>query len=208
MIPHAAGAAHRPEGVMSARPGGERMAAMTRLPLPFLLLLAVALAALAAGCGGKSSDTTPASEWADDLCSAITTWTGSLQSAADSLKGGNLSKDSVSSAADDVKSATDDFVDDVKGLGTPDTESGEQAKEAIDTLSDQLNDDAQKIESTIDDASGANGLLNAISVVSSTLVTMGNQVSSTFSDLKQLDPKGELEDAFKQADSCQSLANS
>lgn len=183
---------------------------MTRArPLRLALLLPlIALAVLAASCGGKSSDTTPASQWADDLCSAINTWTGSLQSAADSLKGGNISKDSVSNAVDDVKSATNTLVDDVKGLGTPDTESGQKAKETVDNLSDQLNDDSKKIQDAIDNASGGSGVLNAVSVVSSTLVTMGNQVSSTFADLKNIDAKGELENAFKQADSCQSLTSS
>jgi ABC-type transporter Mla subunit MlaD len=183
----------------------------TRTLLRHLLLLPLlSVAFVAAGCGGSSSssDTTSASDWADSVCSAITTWTASLQSAAESLKGGNISKDSVNSAADDVKSATDTFVDDLKGLGKPDTEAGAQAKDEIDSLSDELKADSQKIEDAVDSASGASGTLSAVSVVSSTLVTMGNQLSSAFSELEKLDPKGELEDAFKQADSCKSITQS
>jgi hypothetical protein len=173
-----------------------------------LLVLPVVLSLLAAGCGGKSDDTTSASDWADGVCSAITTWTGSLQSAADSLKGGNISKDSLTSAADGVKSATDTFVGDVKGLGTPDTDGGKQAKESIDGLSDELKQDVQEMEDAVAGASDLSGVLTAVSKVSGTFVTMGNQVKSTFSELEKIDPKGELEDAFKQADSCQTLTSS
>ena len=34
---------------------------------------------------------------------------------------------------------------------------------------------------------------------------MGEQVSSTFTELEQLDAGGELEDAFNEADSCDEL---
>ena len=34
---------------------------------------------------------------------------------------------------------------------------------------------------------------------------MGSQLSSTFSDLEQLDASGELEDAFRESDSCQGI---
>ena len=37
---------------------------------------------------------------------------------------------------------------------------------------------------------------------------MGTQVKSTFSSLKQLDPKGELKTAFQQSSSCQKLSKS
>ena len=49
----------------------------------------VAAALFAAGCGGSSDDSSgasPTEEWADGLCSAITTWTSSLTSIGDSLK--------------------------------------------------------------------------------------------------------------------------
>jgi len=100
--------------------------------LASLLVLAV----LAAGCGGGGGkDTTSAQDWADGVCSAINTWTDSLSSAGQSLSGGNLSKDSLESAAGDVKDATSQLKDDLSGLGTPDTKSGDQAKQTTDELS-------------------------------------------------------------------------
>ena len=34
---------------------------------------------------------------------------------------------------------------------------------------------------------------------------MGNEVSTTIGDLQKLDPKGEIQQAFKQSSSCKSL---
>ena len=170
----------------------------------------VLLALLAAGCGGSDDDssasgTSPTEEWADSLCSAVTTWTSAITSSVNSLQGGNVSKDALESSADDVKSATETFVDDIKGLGKPDTDAGDQAKESVDTLADNLQSEVDKIENAAEDASGVQGVLSAVSVISGTLATMGAQATSTFQELRGLDAQGELESAFNDAESCQTL---
>jgi hypothetical protein len=175
-----------------------------------LLVPALATIVLAAGCGGdgNGSDSTSPTEWADSLCSSVTTWTDSLQSTTDSLRSGNLTEDSLRSAADDVKSSTETFADDVKGLGKPDTESGQQAEDLADGLGDDLDEGAQKIESTIEGVSDPSGVLNAVSVVSGTIQTMSQQVSSTLQQLRQLDPAGDLAQGFQEADSCDVIQSS
>ena len=172
-------------------------------------LLAIALlgaiVVLAAGCGSsnKSAETTTQTsatvDWAGGLCSALTTYTTSLTAAATKL-GSNLSKSGVQDAADSVKSATDTFVSDTKGLGKPDTSSGQQAKDTIDTLSTNLNNDM----STIQDATGS-GLLKGASTITATLATVQTQITTAFNQLKSLDAKGELSQAFSDAPSCSSL---
>ena len=47
---------------------------------------------------------------------------------------GDISKDSLTTAVDDAKSATETFTSDIEDLGKPDTEAGQQAKESIDQL--------------------------------------------------------------------------
>lgn len=172
--------------------------------------LAVA-AVLAAGCGGSSdsssSDTTPTAKWADSLCSSITTYKESLTSAFDTLKAGDLSKDSISSAVDDAKAATETFTSSLQDLGRPDTESGQQAQDAVNELSTEIQTDMQKIEDAVDNASGIAGLLAAAPEIQSTLSSAGTQISDTLSSFQDLDAKGELESAFKDSDSCQALTN-
>jgi hypothetical protein len=170
------------------------------------VIAVVALATLAAGCGGKSSSSqsTSAADWANGLCSAVSTWSTSVRTQTTSLKG-NVTEDSLKSASAEVTKATDKFVDDLKGLGTPDTESGKKAKETLDKLGGQLKTDAQTIDKAVKDVSGTSGALQAVSTVSSTLVTVGDQVTTAFTSIQQLDTKGELDKAFKDADACKAL---
>ena len=161
-----------------------------------------ALAFLATGCGGDDSSKT--THWANNLCSAMTTWTDSLGDATSSLQSNGLSQASIQSAVDDAKTATQTFVDDLKNLGSPETQAGADAQDAINELAADLDQDVTDAQSSIEKASTVAG---AISAVTNTLSTMSNQVTSTFTQLQQLDAKGELEQAFEDADSCQSLTS-
>jgi hypothetical protein len=174
------------------------------------LVLPLALALLAAGCGGDGGggdETLSTTDWANELCGAITTWTESLQSAAEPLTGGNISKESLQSAADDVESSTKKFTDDLKDLGKPDTETGQQAKDLLDGLDEKLDDDLQEIQSTVEGASPTD-ILSVVSTLSTTLGNMSQEISSTFDELDQLDASNELEQAFEQADSCAEIRSS
>jgi hypothetical protein len=174
-----------------------------------LRTLAVSLVAAfaVAGCGGGDGgggDSSSPEEWAGGVCSAITDWGKSITATTNSLRGGNLSKEDLSSAVDDFESATTEFVDDLKALGTPDTDAGDKAKESVDQLADDIDESVSKLKSDVADADGG---VAAAGAVTATLSTLGSQLSSAFSELEQLDPAGELEDAFRDADSCDELQN-
>ena len=170
------------------------------------LVLGLLAVSLATGCGGDDGGSgSSATEWADGLCSSITTWTASITSTGESLRGGELSEDALRSAVDDLESSTNDFLDDLRALEAPDTESGDQAKESLDELSDDVEDNVETMKSAVDDVSGVSELVEAATAVSGALSLMGEQLSATFSELEQLDPGGELEQAFSEADSCDEL---
>jgi hypothetical protein len=173
---------------------------------PFLALapLLVALAFGATGCGRKSKPSS-AVEWANGVCTAITTWTGSLSSTASSLEQSKLDRQSLESAAGDVQDATRTLADDLRSLGKPDTEAGQAAQQSLDDLSAQVDANAKTIRSAVDGASGVSGALAAVSTVGSTLRTMGRQVRAAYAQLSRLDPAGELRSAFRQADACAPL---
>ena len=180
------------------------------MPVRILFVpLMLTAAFLVAGCGGSgsSSNTESADDWASGLCTALTTWTNSVKTASNSLKG-NVSKDSLKSATDDIKSATDTLVGDLKDLGKPDTKSGQDAKDAIDELSSEIKGDVNDMESAVNDASGAQGAIAAASSVGMSLTQMGNQITATATKLDQADPAGELKKAFQNSSDCQSLTSS
>jgi phage shock protein A len=166
--------------------------------------------ALVSGCGGgsSSSDTKPAEDWANSVCSAITTWTSSVRQTGDDLRQGNVNKASLNKAVNDFESSTKQFADDLKGLGRPDTDAGDKAQASVEKLAGEVQSDADQIKSEIKGASGLSGYQKALTNVGVTLQKMGQQVTNTFQELGNLDAKGELESAFKKADKCSSLVQS
>jgi hypothetical protein len=170
-----------------------------------LLTLVTALALAAAGCGGDDQNDAT-TEWAGGVCSAITTWQSSITDAVNSVKD-NPSKEGVDNAFNDAKDATKTFTDDVKGLGTPETDAGQQAQDALNELSSDLEAGVQQVQQAIETAegAGATGALSAISAVSATLSTLMSQATTTFSQLQNLNGGQELKNAFDNASSCDDL---
>ena len=107
----------------------------------------------------------PTTEWANGLCSSITTWQSEITTIVDSLKGGNLSQDSLTAAVDDAEEATRNFTTSLKGLGRPDTEAGQQAQDSVNELTTQIDDDMTKIQDTVSNASGVAGVIAAVPTI-------------------------------------------
>jgi hypothetical protein len=173
-------------------------------------VLAACLAAVlvAAGCGSKgttTTTTTSTADWANSLCSAITTWQSSVNSAVSSVNGGNVTKPKLQTAANDVITATQTLADTVKNLGKPNTKSGAQAKQSLDQLSTQISDEQKKIKTAISGVNSVSGVIAAAPTVLASLQAMGAAVSSTFAQLRKLDASGELSSAFSQAGACKTL---
>ncbi len=178
-----------------------------------LAVLVLAAAIVAAGCGGDNassggtateSSATAVDTWEDSVCAAFNDWQSSIQSAGQAV-GSNPSEEGIKTAGDQIKTATQTLADDLKGLGRPDTASGQQAKAAMDELATNLEASLQKITEAMDNASGTAGAVAAATAIGNNLVEMGNQVSATSEKLQDIDAQGELEDAFAQADSCAGL---
>jgi len=138
----------------------------------------------------------------------VTTWQTSLESAANSVKSSGFSTPALKKAGNEIQSSTQTLVQDVKKLGRPPTQAGKQEQQAIDQLTSQIQDGVQQIHTAIAGASGAGGVLSAVSTVSGTISTITGQIKTTYRDLLSIDKTGELKKAFDQADACQSLRKS
>ena len=166
------------------------------------IVLSLLAAALLAGCGGDDGPPS-ATDWADDLCSALGDWTDSVTSAAQSVTE-EPSRESVESAVDDVEGATQKLVDDVEDLETPDLESGQQAEQSVDELSDSLSAEVEKVKETAENATLGN-ISESVTAISQSFTAMRQQISAAFTELEGLDPGGELRTALEEADSCSEL---
>lgn len=100
--------------------------------------LIAAAALFVSACGGDSDEKVEVGDFASDICTAFTDWTDAIQSRQTELQGAldpNASpqegKDALQGFLDDAVEASDQLVDDVDGAGTPDTENGEDAAEAL-----------------------------------------------------------------------------
>lgn len=169
-----------------------------------------ALALVAAGCGGsdESSSASPADEWADGFCTAITTWTDSVKGVTDQFTDlSSFSQDGLETAATDVKGATEDLVDDLQGLGAPDTESGQDVKDSIDELTSTLESEVGTIEDTAQGVSDLTAIPGAITSITSSLTAMGTAFSSTFQAVEDADVEGELQTAFEDSPACADISS-
>ena len=180
--------------------------------VPFALLAVVAaLALVAAGCGGddEAASDDSAVEWADAFCSAVVTWTNDLQAIGDMFDDpSSLSIDSLRDAGDDVTAATDRFVEDVRALGRPETEAGEEVESSVEALADTVDAERAKIEEALEGSDGVTEALGAASTISASIAAMATAFQETFAEIDQADGSNELESAFEEADSCDELDTS
>ena len=177
-----------------------------------LAVLVVALAGVAAGCGSDDdaeSDADPTAAWADGFCNAVTDWRDELQTITEQFSGGsNLSEDDIKSAAADVKSATQTLVDDLRDLGAPDTDSGEEVKSSLDTLSTTLETESSAIEDTANGVSSITELASAAPKILSSLSALGTAFSQTLQTIDDADVSGELQTALEDSPECASISSS
>ena len=67
----------------------------------------------------------------------------------------------------------------------------------MDTLADNLQSETDKIDDAVQDASGVQGVLSAVSVVTGTLATMGSQLTSTFRGCRASTRRASSRSAFE-----------
>jgi hypothetical protein len=164
-------------------------------------LLAAAVLA-ATGCGGDGNEVSASTQWAGELCTAINTWRNSIATTASSLAS-NPTREGLEQAADEAEATTRTLIDTVQGLGAPDTESGQEARAAVDSLATSLESDVETIKSAVEGVSDVQGLLDAASTVTKTVANISAQLSSSLDDLGALrDTDDELQQSFEDADSC------
>ena len=94
----------------------------------------LAVAVLATGCGSSETTTkTSAEQWASGVCGAVTSYVQALKQAAGTFKS-NPTSAGLDQARAQASSTTESFKATLGGLGRPDTASGKQAKQAVDSL--------------------------------------------------------------------------
>ena len=163
----------------------------------------VALAGVAAGCGGDDTEEDTTAAWASSFCGAITGWTDDLEGVTSQFTdASDLSQEGLQSAAEDVRTSTEDLVDELRSLGRPPTESGEEVETAIDSLSSTLETQTAEIEEAADGVSGLTDLPGAITTITTSLSAMATAFSTTLTTVQDADVQGELQTALEDSPEC------
>jgi ABC-type transporter Mla subunit MlaD len=178
-----------------------------RLDLARLACLTVLV--LAAGCGG-GSDPQPQSAveiWADDVCSSVADWKDAVEDAQSALSDpADLSATDVRDTLQGVADATNAFVTDLTGIGTPDTQAGQAAADELSTLSGRLRHHADIVSEAVGESSdNLQELLAQVSTVTSAVSEMIDDSVATVESISRLDGADELESAFEESSTCQEL---
>ena len=161
----------------------------------------LALSLGAAACGGSDED--PAAAYASDVCGSLSDWKSDLESTVQGVTSdlGSLSANEVQDAVNSALDSTRNLLDDLRGLGAPDTESGEQAKQDVDELADSL----QQRADTLRTAADSGNVVSLVSTVTTQVQGAVQDVNQTLTQLRQLQPGQDLKQAFENDESCQSL---
>jgi hypothetical protein len=177
-----------------------------------LLALAAVLLSLglvAAGCGDDSDEASSVDEWADEFCTIVQDWTDELDRIGEDLGDvSELSSDAIEQAADDADAATQDFVDQVRDLGGPDTESGDAVEQELEELGDTVDAEREEIRQAVEDAEGLGGFAEAVGEVGSSLAAMASALEEALRSIDDADPGGEIRTAFEQSEACDEVTNS
>jgi uncharacterized protein YoxC len=169
------------------------------------LATVVALAVAAAGCGSSESAADKTKSWADGMCSALDDWQNNVQAAGEKVSKGDLSKDSLQEAADEVSDANKQLRDDLDSLGKPPTPTVDKAKSALNQLSDDLSANVEKIRDALGNVSG-NDVSSAITAVAGAVQAMGQDLQNTTTQLQSLEKDDTWSNAFESSESCQKLS--
>jgi len=172
-------------------------------------VLAIVVAAIAMRLSDDGPVTT--AEWADSVCTSLTDWRGSIEALAD-VGDAPLTADSLRDRLDEADSATTALVTDLRDLGAPDLDTGDEVEEALDDASAGLEESFDELQSAAEEATEAENqadFLAALAGLADDFQALLDQVRDVVATLQSAslfgDASAELQQAFADAPSCQAL---
>jgi len=171
------------------------------------LVLVVALAVLAAGCGGDDADggdeaVAPAT-WASGFCDALKTFTTSISEAGSGLTGAGLpSSDEIIEVIDNAASAASTFADDLRALGKPDVPSGEEIQNELETAADEAGQTFDDVKDDVDEIDSAADVATVAAAIATAAQTALTGLQAATNRLQELDVEGALTSALQSASEC------
>jgi hypothetical protein len=171
-------------------------------------IAAIAIAAIAMRLSDDGPPTTE--EWAGEVCTSLSDWRDSITSLAD-VTGEPLTADTLRDKLGEAEDATADLVSQLRGLGPPDLEAGDELQQQLDDSADELESSFDALRDSAEEAADAppSEFLQQLAGLASDFAALQTAISTTVTSLQNAnvgeESKAELEQAFADAPSCQSL---
>ena len=167
----------------------------------------------------KRNDTVTAGEWAQNVCGAVGVWRGEAEAIVEDLRTPNANAVSgeepqsetpqgrtgfVRKGLERGVEAADTLVEGVDNAGIPDTEQGAEAADRVSEWADSAQSELEEAQDSLDDE--AETIEESITQLTGAARTIGAVVASgaqTLFEVGRLDP--ELVAAIRDASTCQQL---
>ena len=176
------------------------------LPRRSIALGALAMSAMVLLAACNDDGETASEKWAGDVCGAVATWEESISAIATDFSDG-ISREVVSEKVAEAGDATKELVDQLKDAGAPETEAGDEAKSAIESLADDVESTVDTIKGEVEALpdSGVEGLVAGVAEIRTELTELVAKGRLTLDQIRQLDPADELMEAIESNETCQGL---
>jgi hypothetical protein len=158
--------------------------------------------------GGTTDEVTAPANYAEGLCTAVSDFQSDLQqqNAAfqDAFGGGTPSpeeaKDTLAAFVSDLSTRTQELIDEVEALGTPDVENGDEVRAALTSAFERVVEAFDQAEADIDALSTDDpaALAQGFTEVGTQLQAAGTDISTSFDDLQS----PELDEAAADVEAC------
>jgi oligoendopeptidase F len=175
------------------------------------IAVSAALAFIAAGCGGGASDE---EKWAGSVCTDISNWKQEIQKEVNDA-GSTLQSPGAGTMAaiqtniQQASDATKQLASNLKALSAPNTDSGTQAKQQLDSLATQLQNTVNHAKQTVANIPKNATLTQSVSQLASLGPALQSLVTNTKATLNSIkSSSSDLKKGFDKADSCKQLQRS
>ena len=171
----------------------------------------IAIAALIMRLTADDESNPTTTEWAGSVCTSFATWKTSIESLAD-VSGGSLDAEMLQQKVDDAQAATSTLVTELKDLGAPDLEAGDELQQELSSSADEIQSSVDTLKQGAEQAADAGSpteFLQELAALAPQFQALFDQISATINGLQDAnvsdDAKAELQTAFADAGSCQQL---
>jgi predicted small secreted protein len=163
------------------------------------------------GGGGTTDEVTAPADYAEGLCTAIGEFQSDLQQQStafqDAFGGGTPSpeeaKDTLAAFVGDLSIRTQQLIDEVEALGTPDVENGDEVRATLTSAFERVVEAFDQAEADIEALSTDDraALAEGFTEVGTQLQAAGTDISASFEDLQS----PELDEAAADVEACSGI---